>query len=245
MNPVIDTLLAHRSIRKFTTEPISDETLELLLRAGQAASSSSFIQAYSIIDVEEPELRLEIQACTGNQAWVGEAARFLVFCADFDRLRQVAEHQGVAPELGFTEQLLLGSVDAALVGQNVLLAAESIGLGGVFIGAIRNQPQRVAELLQLPEQVFAVFGMCLGHPDQRPGLKPRLALSQVLHKNRYNEKSFIDGMDAYDKLTSDYYRERTAGQVTSGWSEQMAEKFEAEKRPHMLKFLQDQGFARR
>lgn len=245
MNPVIDTLMSHRSIRKFTAAPISDETLTLLLRAGQAASSSSFIQAYSIIDIQDPQIRAELQACTGNQAWVGQAARFLVFCADFKRLKQAAQHNGVSPDLGFTEQLLLGSIDAALVGQNVLVAAESLSLGGVFIGAIRNQPERVAELLKLPEQVYAVFGMCLGHPDQDPGLKPRLPLEQVLHTNHYDEQLYIKQADVYDKITRDYYRERTGGQVTSGWSQQMAEKFEAEKRPHMLKFLQAKGFAQR
>ena len=92
MNPVIETLMSHRSIRKFTAAPISDETLTLLLRAGQAASSSSFIQAYSIIDIQDPQIRAELQACTGNQAWVGQAARFLVFCADFKRLQQAAQH---------------------------------------------------------------------------------------------------------------------------------------------------------
>jgi len=244
-NPVIDVLRNHRSIRKFSPQTLSDDLLDQLVLAGQAASSSSFVQAYSIIDICDPEIRQQLQRCCSNQAYVGEAARFLVFCADFHRLQLAAEFQGIDPELGFTEQFLAASIDAALVAQNIIVAAESVGLGGVYIGAIRNKPKQVTEILALPEQVFALFGMCLGYPDQNPEIKPRLPAQVVLHRDVYNATQYTRELDNYDRVTAQYYTQRTQGAVTTGWSQQMAEKLGKESRPDLLEHLQSQGLAKR
>lgn len=244
-NSTLETLMSHRSIRKFSSEQVSDEQLDLLIQAGQAASSSSFIQAYSIIDICDTRIRNQLQACCSNQEYVSAAPRFLVFCADFHRLQQAARHHAIQAELGFTEQLLAASIDAALVAQNILIAAESLGLGGVYIGAIRNQPEEVTKILELPEQVFAVFGMCLGYPDQQPQIKPRLPTPMVLHKDRYDAARFDQSITEYDSIIADYYSQRTQGKVSSSWSQQMADKLGKESRPGILEYLKKQGFARR
>ncbi len=130
MNLTIETILQHRSIRKFTEQPIAEDQLSMILDCAIAASSSSFIQCVSIVRITDTDKRVRLAEYAGGQTYVASAAEFLVFCADFQR------HKQIHPEaqLGFTEQTLIGAVDAALMAQNGLLAAESMGgLGGGFI----------------------------------------------------------------------------------------------------------------
>ncbi len=146
MNSTIQTILGHRSIRKFTSQPIDKEQLETILQAGLAASSSSMLQVVSIVRVTDIEKRSQLAKFAGNQAYVESAAEFLVFCIDYQR------HASINPDVqaDFTELTLIGAVDSGIMAQNCLLAAESMGLGGVYIGGLRNNAQQVDELLGLP-----------------------------------------------------------------------------------------------
>jgi nitroreductase len=146
---------------------------------------------------------------------------------------------------GFTEQFLTASLDCAIFAQNVTVAAESLGLGGVYIGALRNQIAEVAQLLELPELVYPVFGICLGWPDQNPEVKPRLPLPVVLKQERYDDSRDETLIREYDKTVREYYRTRTGGKKEMGWSEQIAGMLVKEARPHMLSFLQARGFIKR
>lgn len=158
MTPTIEVLLNHRSIRQFTDEPISDDQRHAIIASAQATSSSSFLQCTSIIRVTDKNMRAQLVELTGGQAHVGQAAEFWVFCADFNRLLQICPDA----QLGLAEQLLLGVVDTSLMAQNALTAAESLGLGGVYIGGLRNNIQSVTDLLKLPKHVLPLFGLCLG-----------------------------------------------------------------------------------
>lgn len=128
MNPVIDTILSHRSIRAFTQEPISATQLETIIASGIAASSSSLLQVISVIRVTDSSMREQLAKFAGNQAYVVSAAEFLVFCIDYQR--HYALNPNVKPE--FMELTLIGAVDAGIMAQNCLLAAESMGLGWWF-----------------------------------------------------------------------------------------------------------------
>lgn len=158
MNSTIETILGHRSIRKFTSEPIASEQLQTILQSGLAASSSSMLQVVSIIRVTDTEKRKLLAQYAGNQAYVESAAEFLVFCIDYQR------HTTINPDVqaDFTELTLIGAVDSGIMAQNCLLAAESMGLGGVYIGGLRNSAAQVDELLGLPKNAAILFGMCLG-----------------------------------------------------------------------------------
>jgi nitroreductase len=162
MNSVMQTMLEHSSVRSFENKEVDTSLLEQVLECGQAASTSSFIQAYSIVRVQDSDNREKIAQAAGGQQWVIEAPEFLVFCADMKRIQYALDKldQGELP--GLTEHFMASTVDVALMAQNVLLAAESAGLGGVFIGGIRNNPQLVCDCLELPQLVYPVFGMCLG-----------------------------------------------------------------------------------
>jgi len=143
---------------------------------------------------------------------------------------------------GFTEQLITATVDCALFAQNLLVGAESLGIGGVYIGGIRNQIQAVSDLLALPHLVYPVFGMCLGYPAQDPEIKPRLPLPMVLKTDHYDDSADRDSMEEYDELVRDYYRTRTGGNKDMAWSEQIADMLVKEARPHMLEYLRSRGY---
>jgi nitroreductase len=243
-SPVIALQTRHSSVRGYTREPIPGPLLETLIGAGQHAASSSFIQAYSVIRVTRPEARSAIAAAAGDQAWIERAAEFLVFCADLRRVNAACLREGTGALEGWTEHGLAAVVDVALMAQNVLLAAESVGLGGVYIGGIRNDPATVADVLGLPELVAPVFGMCLGWPAENPEVKPRQPLGLVLHQDRYRDPG-PEQTRAYDRTMADYYAGRGSNTRLSDWSATTAKAVQGKKREHLLGFLQAQGFFRR
>lgn len=242
MNDVINLLKSHCSIRKFSDRLISQELVEVLIEAGQCAATSSFIQACTVIQVDNPETREKLCSCAAGQPYVKQAPVFLVFCADMKRHQLACDMHNNPMLSGFTEQFLTASVDCALFAQNVLISAESLGLGGCYIGAIRNQIADVAEILGLPELVYPVFGLCLGYPAQDPEPKPRLPLPVVLKQERYDDNSDTELIDGYDNAVHHYYNTRTDGTKDKSWSEQISEMLAKEARPHMLSFLQSKGF---
>ena len=240
MTPTIDLLRSHRSIRSFTDQPITDEQREAILSAAQSASTSSFLQCSSIIRITDPALREKLVEFTGGQKYVASAAEFWVFCADFNRNQQINPQA----ELGLAEQLLLGCVDTALLAQNAMTAAESLGLGGVFIGGIRNQVEDVIELLKLPTFVMPLFGMCIGHPAQDHQVKPRMPHSMLVHENSYqplNPETLAD----YDEQLAAYYLQRDSNARRDTWSDLIIRTLKKEQRPHMLAALHKQGWATR
>lgn len=238
MTPTIDLLLNHRSIRAFSTQPIAPEARAAIIAAAQSASSSSFLQCSSIIRITDPTLRQSLARYCGDQQQVADAAEFWVFCADFHR------HLDIFPQAqtGMAEQLLLGCVDTALMGQNALVAAESLGLGGVFIGGIRNHIADVTSLLALPQQVLPLFGLCLGYPAATPDLKPRLPASLVVHENSYQPLDKA-ALAQYDQQLGDYYQQRGNNRRRDTWSEHVQRTLQKELRPFILDYLHQQGWA--
>ncbi|HCX00344.1 MAG: oxygen-insensitive NADPH nitroreductase [Pantoea sp.] len=240
MTPTIDLLCSHRSIRAFTEQAISAEQREAIIAAAQSASTSSFLQCSSIIRITDPALRQQLVTLTGGQQWVADAAEFWVFCADFNRHLQICPDA----QLGRAEQLLLGCVDTALMAQNAMVAAESLGLGGVFIGGIRNSIAQVTELLGLPKFVLPLFGFCIGYPSAVPDPKPRLPQAMLVHENRYQP---VDPqvLADYDSRTAIYYEHRDSNQRSETWSELIQRLIIKETRPFMLDYLHQQGWATR
>lgn len=240
MTPTIDLLCSHRSIRSFTDQKVSTEQRDAIIAAAQSASTSSFLQCSSIVRVTDSALRDQLVTLTGGQTWVADAAEFWVFCADFYRHLQICPDA----QLGRAEQLLLGCVDTALMAQNAMVAAESLGLGGVFIGGIRNNIAQVTELLGLPKFVLPLFGFCLGYPESVPDVKPRIPQSMLVHENRYQPVDPAVLAD-YDSRTAIYYEQRDSNQRSETWSQLIQRLIIKETRPFMLDYLHQQGWATR
>ncbi len=242
--PVIELLQSHRSIRKFTEQPIAESLLRDLISAGQSAATSSNLQGVSVIRVRNPETRKAMAELAGGQTYVQQAAEFLVFCADLHRSGWCCEQSGNTMADGMTEHFIIATVDVALFAQNVVVAAESEGLGICYIGGLRNDPQQVSDLLALPEYVYPVFGLCLGYPDQDPECKPRLPLEAVLMEEHYQpvNKALVA---EYDETMRAYYQRRTKGKLDRVWSQEMSALLGKESRPHMRSFLEKKGFRMR
>lgn len=242
MNETVSLLKSHRSIRKFLAKPLPEGLLEQILEAGQSAATSSFLQGATVIRVRNPDSRKKLAAYAGNQPYVESAAEFLVFCADIRRAGNCCEKYQKPFSGEFTEHFIIATVDAALMAQNTVVAAESFGLGICYIGGLRNNPRQVSDLLQLPTGVYPVFGLCLGYPDQNPEIKPRLPLSVILKDEVYSDSNDGAAIDVYDEQIREYYRGRTGGGHGICWSEQVATLLSEKARPHMRGFLAEQGF---
>ena len=222
-------LRSHRSVRRFTSDPVTDEQLELILGTAQRASTSSNLQSYSVIVVRDQQKKERIAELCGGQKQIVDCPVFLAHCADLNRAKVVCESAGFEFEPSFVEYFLLGVIDATIFAQTALVAAEAVGLGGCMIGGARNQPFELADLLGLPRLVFVAFGMTLGYPDwdKVPPQRPRLPLGAVVHHETYNIDVLSDYHTEYDKtaLAAGMYGKRRIdlSDRIPGWTDQTPE----------------------
>ncbi|GFN31716.1 oxygen-insensitive NADPH nitroreductase [Paenibacillus xylaniclasticus] len=247
MNDTIRLLRAHRSIRKYKDDVVSDEHLQAIALAAQAAPTSSNIQAYSVVAVRDAKRRRVLAGLAGNQKHIEESPLFFVWLADLNKIRAAIQLHEETELQQNTELFLLATIDATLAAQNAVIAAESLGYGTVYIGGIRNNPQAVSELLELPPLVYPVFGLCVGVPDQEPDIRPRLPLRAFLHEETYHHDRVVGAIEEYDETTRTYYATRRGGgkggEVETKWSREMVRRFDGGRlRGHMRNFLQDRGF---
>jgi len=187
-NETLDILLAHHSVRRFLADPVPAGTVETLVAAAQSAPTSSNLQPWSVVAVEDPARKARLSLLAGDQTFIREAPLFFVWLVDHQKLRTAAFAQGrEAQALDYLESFLLGGIDTALAAQNATVAAEALSLGATYVGGIRNKPAEVAAELGLTPHVFALFGMAVGRPDPDAGLevKPRLAQEAVLFREQY------------------------------------------------------------
>ncbi len=215
-NEVLSLQYRHRSVRRFTSDPVSEEVVTALVAAAQSAATSSNQQAWSVVEIRDTARLQTIAALAGNQRFIQDAGVFLVFVADWARARTIADASASPSEaVDYLESTLVGFVDAALAAQNAVIAAESLGLGTVYVGSVRNAPEQIADLLELPSGAFPVVGVAIGHPDpaDRAGIKPRLPQEVVRHRERYAPADPA-ALAAYEAAVRDYYRTQNADR---GW----------------------------
>ena len=242
MNNVIELLQNHTSVRKFKDKLVDDLLFNEIIQASQYASTSNHIQAYTIIRIKDQAKKKILAKLSGDQPYVEQCPVFLVFCADVHRLENACIMNNETIESSSTEVFIMATVDVALVAQNIMIAAESAGLGGVYIGGIRNNPQDVCDLLQIPDHVYPVFGMCLGYPEKINLTKPRLPSSIILKEDTYSTDGDEKSLKEYDNLISTYYKERTNNKRRNTWTEGIATFLKEKQRPHMKEFLYNKGF---
>ena len=249
--PVIDHLLGHRSVRRHLPDPVSEDQLAAIIAAAQSAATSSNLQAWSVVAVRNPDTRAALAECAGGQAHVRDAPLVLVWLADLARLAHVAESvERPNGALDYLEMFIIGVVDAALAAQNALAAAESLGLSGCYIGGMRNQPEKVAELLGLPPRVFAVFGMTLGVEDPAAppaAVKPRLPQQVVLHQERYLPVTEQQaGIEAYNAAMARFYEDQKMN-VHGTWAVHSSKRIAGPEtlsgRDRLVETLRGMGFA--
>ncbi|SFK52065.1 NADPH-dependent oxidoreductase [Falsiroseomonas stagni] len=222
VNAVLEAMLGHRSVRAYLPDALAPGVLETLVAAAQSAPTSSNLQAWSVVAVEDPDRKGRLADLSNSQRFIRQAPLFLCWVADLSRLTRLGEaHQRKLEGLDYLESFMVALVDAALAAQNCVVAAESLGLGTVYVGALRHHPEKVAAELNLPPNAFAAFGLAVGHPDPAvPGaVKPRLPQSLVLHREQYGITDEGAAIAGYDKALGDF--SQAVGMGKQDWTQRM------------------------
>lgn len=207
-NETIAIMLDHRSVRGYKPDPVPPGTLETLIAAAQSAATSSNMQWWSAIAITDPAKKKVLAEIAGNQKHIEQCPLYIAWVADMSRNQRISEATKTEFEtMPWLETFMVACIDAALAAQNAVVAAQSLGLRTVYIGAMRNDPIRVAELLGLPPQSFVVFGLCVGYAADGKAegeVKPRLPQSVVLHHDRYDATTEAAQRATYDAEMSKF-----------------------------------------
>jgi len=239
MNETIAVLNNHRSVRKFKPQPIPDEHLRLAVQAGQHASTSSNIQAYSLLHITDKSKRAALVVLTGGQPQVADCGAFFIICGDLRRHKILAGHAS-EPFQPSLEAFLLATIDASLFAQNLVVAFESLGYGICYIGGLRNDLPAVDKLLNIPVGVLPFYGICAGVPADTPDLKPRFNHDAVCFKNQYpTDEQMLDHINEYDNRCRTYYLERTGKE--HAWSTTASRKFAKPARTNLAEYYRSKG----
>ena len=228
LNSTLETLLSHKSIRHYLDKPLPVGTLELMIAAAQSAASSSNLQLWSVVAIADEERKKHLSELANNQSQITQAQLFLVWLADVARLENIMSANNLDTQgLYQLDLFLIAVIDAALAAQNAVIAAESLGLGTVYIGALRNNVTRVSAALQLPSGVFPVFGLCVGYPnsDKKIAVKPRLPQKAVLHQETYQADSQTDAVTDYNDIMSFFYQQQNMN-VEGTWAKHCSDRIQ-------------------
>lgn len=241
----IETLLNHRSIRDFTEQQLSEQQVDQLLDAARQSSSSMFMQQFSIINVSDSDIKKNLVTITGHP-YAANNGHLFIFVADQYRNYLIGREKGLDTKLlGETDRLLGGVYDATIAAQSIVTAAESIGLGAVYLGSILNDAAKVVDMLNLPRLTFPLFALAVGYPASSPELKPRLPKSLTTFNDQYKIPDNFDGiLDDYDKTLTNYYATRSTNNRSETFREQIDRHIlsSPKKRRDLYKVLRSQGF---
>ena len=241
MDKTIELLMAHSSCRSFQDKPVPEDVADTIIKCAQHAPTSSYLQAYTIIKVEDIEKRKALAEFAGGQEWVEKAGLALLFCADLHRLDvmlNVADKNVLHNEELYT----VAVTDAALASSRALVAAQALGLGGVFVGGVRNETEKMAELFGLPELVFPMYVVCMGYPAEVPPQRPRMDASLISAVDTYPEITGPEQLDDYEKEVSDYFLNITKGRSGRGWIARAEHAISVKPRYSVGEFLHKAGF---
>lgn len=245
--PDLAPFLAHRSVRRYSDREVPESLIEALVGCAQSAATSSSLQLYSLVSVQDPARRARMAELCDNQRQVLTAPWFFAFLADHHRIRSIAAELGEGAEgLDYLEFLLMAAFDVALAAERMVCAAEAMGLGICYIGALRNDPPGVAELLNLPTGVFGAFGLCIGYPaeEAKAEIKPRLDQPTVWFRETYDATASVAEYDA--RMRAFYETQRMKGDPQ--WSRRSATRTNEHHltgRHVLLEWLRSQGMGTR
>ncbi|RLD69082.1 MAG: NADPH-dependent oxidoreductase [Bacteroidetes bacterium] len=184
---MIQTILNHRSIRKYKEKEIEKQVLDEVLLAGTKASTTGNMQVYSIIVTSDKAIKDQLWEVHFKQDMVKQAPVILTFCADFNRFNKWCELRDTSPGYDNFLSFYTASIDALLAAQNVAIAAESHGLGICYLGTTTYMADKIINILDIPENVIPVTTLVIGYPDENPDLTDRLPLEGVIHYEKYND----------------------------------------------------------
>ena len=197
--PFFNRLLTRAVSRDFLPAPVSPELFELLIASALSASSKSDLQQASIIEIVSEHQRNAVANLTPSMPWVRTAPRLLIFCGDAYRFECIAKSYGKSDDHDSIEDFFNAAVDAALVMQTFILAADTVGLGSCPISQLRHKGADLAVLLSLPQRVFPIAGLAVGYPRKPEPITPRLPRSLTVHRDRYGIDGLAPAVELYDQ----------------------------------------------
>jgi nitroreductase len=242
-------LAGRRSHRRFKPDPLKPELIQSLCALALCAPAKSDLQQRDIIIIEDAELRAKLMELIPGNDWMNTAPAYLVFCANNRRQRQINEWRGPPFANDHLDAFFNASVDTGIALMSFMMAAESVGLGCCPVSAIRNESQKVSDLLGLPDHVFAVAGLALGWPAQEGWISMRLPLGATVHTNRFSDEGLSDQIDTYDHARDGVHsieNQRNVEQFGEanfyGWSEDKARQYAQPDREDFGDFIRAKGF---
>lgn len=196
-NPVIDAMMNRKSIRKFTAQDPTDEVIETIVRAGQQAPFAH--QLGSLLLTRDRH---------SNEF---HAPLLFSICVDSYRFERIMQRRGWEIASNDLTLMVLGIQDAALMAENMVIAAESLGLGSCFLGDWPFRAKTLIAKYNLPPRVFPLVGLAMGYPAENPPVRPRYPLDFCLFEDaypRFSEEQVAHAMQVMDEgyLAQDYYR---------------------------------------
>lgn len=250
-NEFIRRVLARKTVRRYSDRMPDDSLLDLLVAAALSTSAKSDFQQASILRVTDPAKRSAIGALFPAMPWIGVSPVFFVFLGDARRLQRIGELRGKPVRNGTLEGFFNASVDAALAMQTMILCAESAGLGVCPISVIRNEIDKVAAILSLPDLVFPVAGLCLGYPSGDGPVSLRLPRRATTYRDAYDDSALPAALDDYDRrrdarhsIPKDQQRQNAEfGEAAFyGWSEDKARQAAKAEGAAFPPYLRSHGF---
>jgi nitroreductase len=245
-------LLAHRTHRRYKPDPVPDDVLEIVLAAALSSPSKSDLQQVAVVLVKDRAKQATIGGWIPDMPWIATAPLFMVFCGDNRRIRRLSGELRHRPFPNDTLDMFMNAaVDAGLVLQGFVTAAEAMGLGCCPISVVRNHVEKLAEMLELPPGVFPVAGLTVGYPSQAGWTSMRLPPALTVHTDRYDDTNLAREIDAYDRRrearhatppASQRFVERFGVSDPYGWSEDKARQYSVPERHNFGPFIRRHGF---
>ena len=182
-----NTILSHRSIRKYKSDAIKEKVLTKILEAGTRASTTGNMQVYSMVVTKDATLREKLWEAHFKQDMVKQAPVIVTFCADFNRFNKWCLQRKAIPGYDNFLSFTTAAIDAILVAQNVAIAAEDHKLGICYLGTTTYMADKIIDVLSLPKAVVPITTLVIGYPDESPDLTDRLPLDAVVHNETYED----------------------------------------------------------
>jgi len=200
-NSVIQTMLEHRSIRKYEDKMPSDEVIQTIVRAGQQAPFAS--QAYSVLlsrNVKRNPFK---------------APLLFTICVDYHKFERIMAKRNWKPLTNDLTLMFFGIQDASLMAENMVIAGRSLGLGSCFLGSAMFRAEKIAAEYNVPKRVFPLVQLAMGYPAENPPPRPRYPMEFTLFEDKYPElddKKVAKAMKVMDEgyVAQGYYRKQKA-----------------------------------
>jgi nitroreductase len=248
--PGLDHLLRiaeQASHRRWAAAPVPPTLTRLLAACALSAPSKSYLQQADIIDVRDAGKRSALAALTPGMPWLADAPALLVFCANGRRFKRLFERAGVPFANDHLDGFFNPTVDASLVMMNFINAAGAVGLVGCAISMLRNHAERLAQILELPQRVVPVAGLCVGYPTAEslvhPAINPRLPLQATFHTDRMGDADDDAAIDAFDARYIAARAVQSGGAAPArAWSAERVHQYTTPQRDGWGRFVRSQGF---